>query len=429
MNGATSRSEAIAALNSIVFACCKPSATGRALNHVRTTILAAENGRRSGTEAVTLLFVDGVSAESDDVVQEEAALLRAEVSRIALFAVDTDDAFPPEAVSQFLRVVGNESDFLFLLSDAEAFLAQGEAAFEEQVLSPVLLGVVPTTPVPVATPTPSASLPGFTLTPSSSIFATLRPSSSLFVAPQPSSSVSDSPFVSASSLFTALPTPSLSSSLAVPPSASVSPSPMPRLCDFLQNDVAFVLDGSGSVGEEQHQAQVEMIRAAAARLPLGSGANDSRIAVAEVRNTPRFHVNFTGGTDRMRVDDILADLTYTSNFASTVATTLELVVEGFQVQGRQTAERSLIFFTDGEAAEGDAALFEQIAALEALGVNMVFVGLSSAGSVDMQRIEEIAPPGSRILTLEFLQGVLGLEGSLGIFDVLLEPLVCEQPLP
>ncbi|XP_072524110.1 integrin alpha-M [Salminus brasiliensis] len=114
-----------------------------------------------------------------------------------------------------------------------------------------------------------------------------------------------------------------------------------------QTDIAFLLDGSGSVSRNDFHKMKNFV----VTLVQGLISRDIRFAVAQYSRYCNIHIRFTNILDSAQILGItqMRELTFTGNAIN------KLVSELF-TEARPNAHRVLIVVTDGESSRGDANL-------------------------------------------------------------------------
>ncbi|KAL6474959.1 hypothetical protein MHYP_G00159990 [Metynnis hypsauchen] len=116
-----------------------------------------------------------------------------------------------------------------------------------------------------------------------------------------------------------------------------------------QTDIAFLLDGSGSVDHDDFNTMKEFV----IKLIQGLSSRDIRFAVAQYSLYCTIHVDFTShsNTDHIKGISQIGGGTYTAKAIN------KLVNELFVRNARPDANRVLIVITDGESSHGDYNLW------------------------------------------------------------------------
>ncbi|XP_066521286.1 integrin alpha-X-like [Hoplias malabaricus] len=115
-----------------------------------------------------------------------------------------------------------------------------------------------------------------------------------------------------------------------------------------QTDIAFLLDGSGSVNRYDFASMKKFVLT----LSQGLSSRDVRFAVAQYSSYCEIHLGFTSTLNSYYIDSIsqMRGYTYTG------AAINKLVDELFAQRARPNAKRVLIVITDGESTDGEEIL-------------------------------------------------------------------------
>merc|ERR1719507_1961668 len=180
-------------------------------------------------------------------------------------------------------------------------------------------------------------------------------------------------------------------------------------------ELVFLVDGSGSIGQDGFAASQNLITKVVENLAIGEGPLDARVAIVQFssRNQQTVEISLEHGNSLPKVLKAVKDMKWLQG-TTYMAEGLDKTLESIFPQARKNAQKILVVIADGKSA-GEPGVSASKA--HSQGIQIWAIGVKLA---DETQMKAIAGGGGKFM---YVQDYSGLDDKLGKE---MTKLVCKQ---
>jgi len=322
------------------------TATGAALNYIRTNLLVPAAGNRDPANTVVYFITDGNSQEEESFVQAAADALHATGARVV--AIGITDAIDEAQ----LQIIASSPDDVIIVED----FANLDEVVRLDILQRACATTTTTTEEPTTTTTTTTT--STTSTTTSTTTTEVEESTTTTTV-----TTTGTPF-----------------------------------CTFRPVDVLFILDNSGSVGEANFDIAQQFVIDLVDQMQIG--ASEINVAAMLFNSSPSLLTNFDD--DKQSIKDAINSYTYPPGNTAGTATGAALNFATDNIiqasAGYRGGDLVVYVITDGQSQEDDTVVSSAAATLHNTGAEVIVIGIT--GSVDETELNTIATAESNVYLAE-----------------------------
>ena len=166
-------------------------------------------------------------------------------------------------------------------------------------------------------------------------------------------------------------------------------------------DIIFVCDGSGSVGKNNFDLLLAMVKNVVNSFEI-DGQDKTRVAFIQFSSSPKKEFDFTEYSDKQSIIDAVDDVKYMTGSTNT-ADAIKAAAQLFSDKGRKRVEEAathtMVVISDGRSNNKGNTKTEAERARDA-GINVIAVGVGDEKNLDEEELSDIAGSCNRYYHLK-----------------------------